>query len=91
MLIFAKHIVFDITVCAHQYVWDYLIPSHQSVEKGSAIALDHLHLKPFIQMELRLGEGSGATLAMPFIDAAHAMYNRMGRMEDNGMDLPSPA
>jgi nicotinate-nucleotide--dimethylbenzimidazole phosphoribosyltransferase len=72
-------------------VWDYLIPSHQSVEKGSAIALDHLHLKPFIQMELRLGEGSGATLAMPFIDAAHAMYNRMGRMEDNGMDLPSPA
>ncbi|MDW6005203.1 nicotinate-nucleotide--dimethylbenzimidazole phosphoribosyltransferase [Vibrio mangrovi] len=71
-------------------VWDYLIPSHVSAEKGAAIALEYLRLKPFIHMELRLGEGSGAALAMPFIDAAHAIYHRMGKMEENGIDLPGP-
>ena len=72
-------------------VWDYLIPSHESAEKGAIIALEHLRLKPFIRMGLRLGEGSGATLAMPFIDAAHAMINRMGSMQNDGVELPEPA
>ncbi len=72
-------------------VWDYLIPSHESAEKGAVIALEYLKLKPFIHMGLRLGEGSGATLAMPFIDAAHAMVNRMGTMGNDGVDLPNPA
>ncbi|MBF9002601.1 nicotinate-nucleotide--dimethylbenzimidazole phosphoribosyltransferase [Vibrio nitrifigilis] len=71
-------------------VWDYLIPSHRSAEKGASLALEELQLKPFIDMEMRLGEGSGAVLAMPFIDAAHAMYNRMAKMEDNGLELPKP-
>ena len=71
-------------------VWDYLIPSHRSAEKGAEMVLEQLQLSPFIDMELRLGEGSGAVLAMPFIDAAHAMYNRMGKMEDNGLELPKP-
>lgn len=72
-------------------VWDYLIPSHESAEKGAGIALEYLKLKPFIHMDLRLGEGSGATLAMPFIDAAHAMMNRMGSMQNDGVVLPQPA
>ncbi len=71
-------------------VWDYLIPSHESAEKGAVIALEYLKLKPFLHMGLRLGEGSGATLAMPLIDAAHAMVNRMGTMGNDGVDLPSP-
>lgn len=71
-------------------VWDYLVPSHESAEKGAVIALEYLKLKPFLHMGLRLGEGSGATLAMPFIDAAHAMVNRMGTMGNDGVDLPSP-
>ena len=71
-------------------MWDYLIPSHRSAEKGASLALEELQLKPFIDMEMRLGEGSGAVLAMPFIDAAHAMYNRMAKMEDNGLELPKP-
>lgn len=69
----------------------YLIPSHLSAEKGSQLALDYLALTPFIHMGLRLGEGSGAALAMPFIDAAHAMYHRMGSMEENGVELPQPS
>ncbi len=72
-------------------VWDYIIPSHQSAEKGAAVALDYLELKPFIHMGLRLGEGSGATLAMPFIDIIHSMYNRMGKMKNNGVELPRPS
>ncbi len=71
-------------------VWDYLIPSHLSAEKGAALALAHLKLKPFIDMQLRLGEGSGAALAMPFIDAAHAMMTRMGTMAHHGVPLPNP-
>ncbi len=69
----------------------YLVPSHQSAEKGAAVALAHLKLRPYIHMNLRLGEGSGAALAMPFIDAAHAMYHRMCTIQDNGVELPEPA
>lgn len=43
----------------------YLIPSHLSAEKGARIALSHLGLEPYLNMEMRLGEGSGAALAMP--------------------------
>ncbi|SDH20145.1 nicotinate-nucleotide-dimethylbenzimidazole phosphoribosyltransferase [Vibrio xiamenensis] len=68
----------------------YLIASHLSAEKGASLALNYLQLQPFIDMQLRLGEGSGAALAMPFIDAAHAMVNRMGTMEKHGVPLPSP-
>jgi nicotinate-nucleotide--dimethylbenzimidazole phosphoribosyltransferase len=71
--------------------WHYLVPSHHSAEKGSQLALAHLDLKPFIHLELRLGEGSGAAMAMPFIDAACAMVQRMGRMADNHVELPRPA
>ena len=71
--------------------WHYLVPSHHSAEKGSQLALAHLDLKPFIHLELRLGDGSGAAMAMPFIDAACAMVQRMGRMADNHVELPRPA
>ncbi|MCC7763894.1 nicotinate-nucleotide--dimethylbenzimidazole phosphoribosyltransferase, partial [Klebsiella pneumoniae] len=41
----------------------YLIPSHLSAEKGAQIALDALGLRPYLDMDMRLGEGSGAALA----------------------------
>ncbi len=72
-------------------VWDYLIPSHRSAEKGSAVALKALNLTPYLEMDLRLGEGSGAVLAMPLVDAAHAMMNRMGSLAQNGLNLQSPS
>ncbi|WP_252866546.1 nicotinate-nucleotide--dimethylbenzimidazole phosphoribosyltransferase, partial [Shigella sonnei] len=58
----------------------YLIPSHLSAEKGARIALSHLGLEPYLNMEMRLGEGSGAALAMPIIEAACAIYNNMGEL-----------
>lgn len=72
-------------------VRDYLIPSHLSAEKGAIIALNHLQLEPYLQMDMRLGEGSGAALAMHLVDAACAMYNNMGSLAESNIELPTSA
>lgn len=72
-------------------VWHYLLPSHLSAEKGSCVALAHMDLKPFLQLEMRLGEGSGAAIAMQIIDSACSMYQRMGKLADDNLVLPTPA
>ncbi|EJV7176079.1 nicotinate-nucleotide--dimethylbenzimidazole phosphoribosyltransferase [Escherichia sp. 93.1518] len=66
----------------------YLIPSHLSAEKGARIALAHLELEPYLNMEMRLGEGSGAALAMPIIEAACTIYNNMGELAASNIILP---
>jgi len=68
---------------------DYLIPSHRSAEKGTTIALAHLDLRPYLDMEMRLGEGSGAALAMSLVDAACAMYHNMGTLAASDITLPT--
>lgn len=67
----------------------YLIPSHLSAEKGARIALAALGLEPYLSMEMRLGEGSGAALAMPLVDAACAIYNQMGTLAGSNIVLPA--
>ncbi|HXW47784.1 MAG TPA: nicotinate-nucleotide--dimethylbenzimidazole phosphoribosyltransferase [Streptosporangiaceae bacterium] len=47
-----------------------LIAGHRSVEPGHAVALDHLGLRPLVDLELRLGEGTGALLALPIVQSA---------------------
>ncbi|HIB5605677.1 TPA: nicotinate-nucleotide--dimethylbenzimidazole phosphoribosyltransferase, partial [Klebsiella pneumoniae] len=69
----------------------YLIPSHLSAEKGAQIALDALGLRPYLDMDMRLGEGSGAALAMHLLDAASAMYNQMGTLAQSNIVLPDSA
>ncbi len=66
----------------------YLIPSHLSAEKGARIALDHLGLEPYLNMGMRLGEGSGAALAMQLVDAACGIYNKMGTLAASNISLP---
>ncbi|MFL4398296.1 nicotinate-nucleotide--dimethylbenzimidazole phosphoribosyltransferase [Citrobacter portucalensis] len=66
----------------------YLIPSHFSAEKGARTALAHLELDPYLNMGMRLGEGSGVALAMPIIEAACAMYNNMGQLAASNIVLP---
>lgn len=51
-------------------VKDYLIASHCSVEKGHKIILDYIGLKPIFDLNLRLGEGTGAALGINLADAA---------------------
>lgn len=67
----------------------YLIPSHLSAEKGAKIALQHLDLRPYLDLEMRLGEGSGAALAMNLVDAACAVYHNMGTLKDSDIVLPN--
>lgn len=68
-------------------VKNYCIPSHCSAEKGSRRALDHLGLTPYLYLDLRLGEGSGAALAMSIVSAAGAMYGQMGVLAESGISL----
>lgn len=58
------------------------IAAHRSVEPGHAIALEHLGLTPFLEWNLRLGEGTGALLLMPLLDAAVMMVTRMATLAD---------
>lgn len=55
----------------------YLIPSHLSEEPGAKIAAELLGLEPMLHMNMRLGEGSGAALAFPILDAACSMITNM--------------
>ncbi|CAM3977029.1 nicotinate-nucleotide--dimethylbenzimidazole phosphoribosyltransferase [Xenorhabdus thuongxuanensis] len=68
---------------------DYCIPSHMSAEKGTKLALQYLNLQPYLDLDLRLGEGSGAAMAMSLIDAACSMYCHMGKLASSGISLPA--
>jgi nicotinate-nucleotide--dimethylbenzimidazole phosphoribosyltransferase len=55
----------------------YLIFSHRSVEQGHRLVLDALEAPPLLDLDLRLGEGSGAALALPVLRLACALHNGM--------------
>jgi nicotinate-nucleotide--dimethylbenzimidazole phosphoribosyltransferase len=55
----------------------YLFAGHRSSEPGATVALEHLGLEPLIDLELRLGEGSGACLALPILQAAAKITHEM--------------
>ena len=62
-----------------------LIASHRSPEPGHALVLDALGLEPLLDLGLRLGEGSGAALALPLLDAAIAILAEMATFDDAGV------
>ncbi len=68
-------------------VKDYLIPSHQSREKGAQIASQLLGLAPPLDMEMRLGEGSGAALMFNILDAACYMGREMITFDEAGIGV----
>ena len=61
---------------------DYLIASHLSREPGHRIVLDHLGLEPLVNLRMRLGEGTGACLAVTLIHAALKIYREMATFEE---------
>lgn len=67
-------------------VRDYLVPSHASYEIGYQLAMDALGLHPFLQLGMRLGEGSGCPLAFQILDAACAIQNQMATFDQAGID-----
>jgi nicotinate-nucleotide--dimethylbenzimidazole phosphoribosyltransferase len=63
----------------------YLIASHRSVEAGHRLVLQALGKKPLLDLDLRLGEGTGAALAMMLVDAAVAIAGEMATFESAGV------
>ncbi len=61
---------------------EYLIASHLSREPGHRIVLDHLRLDPLLDLRMRLGEGTGACLAVTLIHAALKIYAEMATFEE---------
>lgn len=66
-------------------VADYMILSHQSAEPGHLTAIKHIQKEPLIQLNLRLGEGTGAAVAFPVLQSAVNMINEMATFEGAGV------
>jgi nicotinate-nucleotide--dimethylbenzimidazole phosphoribosyltransferase len=64
---------------------DFCIASHRSRERGHAVALQELGLKPLFDLDLRLGEASGAALALPLVEAATRMISEMLTFAEAGV------
>ena len=62
-----------------------LIAGHRSSEPGHHIALTHLGLRPLLELEMRLGEGSGAALAIPLVRAAAHVISDMATFDEAGV------
>ena len=67
------------------FVRDYIICAHASVEPGHAALFDHLQRKPLLQLNMRLGEGTGAALAMNVVEAAVAVLTEVATFSEAGV------
>jgi nicotinate-nucleotide--dimethylbenzimidazole phosphoribosyltransferase len=63
----------------------YLFAGHQSEEPGHRVLLEYIGLKPILSLNMRVGEGTGAVLAMPIIESAMALYNEMATFSSAGV------
>jgi len=66
---------------------DFMVFAHQSHEQGHRLMLEHLKAKPLLDLQLRLGEGTGAALALPLLQSAAAFYNNMASLESTAIDI----
>ena len=69
----------------HPATLQYCVFSHRSQERGHRLQLEHLGARPLLDMDLRLGEGTGAALAWPLVRAACAFLNEMASFESAGV------
>jgi nicotinate-nucleotide--dimethylbenzimidazole phosphoribosyltransferase len=67
------------------HVSAYLLASHQSQEIGHKHLLERLGLRPYLNLDLRLGEGSGAALFLPVVDATTDILKDMATFESAGV------
>lgn len=66
-------------------VKDYMIAAHSSVEKGHKIILDHIGLNPLLDLDLRLGEGTGAALGISIVEAGVKILTQMATFKSAGV------
>jgi nicotinate-nucleotide--dimethylbenzimidazole phosphoribosyltransferase len=69
-------------------VRDFLFAAHRSVEVGHRVVLERLGLDPLLDLQLRLGEGTGAALAMRLLEDALAIHSEMATFESAGVSGP---
>lgn len=74
-----------IAYCINPAVKDYIFASHNSVERGHKKALEFMGLKPLLDLNLRLGEGTGAAVAMTIIEAGLKIYREMATFDEAGV------
>ncbi|MGH9135997.1 MAG: nicotinate-nucleotide--dimethylbenzimidazole phosphoribosyltransferase, partial [Acidimicrobiales bacterium] len=86
-------LVDGVIACASLLVAERMVPGvvercvvgHRSSEPGASIALDALGLEPVLDLELRLGEGTGACLALPVVEAASRLLGEMATFDSAGV------
>jgi len=67
------------------YSAGYVIAGHRSTEPGARIVLRSLELEPLLDLDMRLGEGTGGLLAVPLVQAAARMLAEMATLEELGI------
>ncbi|MHB8918788.1 MAG: nicotinate-nucleotide--dimethylbenzimidazole phosphoribosyltransferase [Desulfocucumaceae bacterium] len=67
---------------------EYMIAAHRSMEYGHQFMLEELGLNPLLDLNLRLGEGTGAALAMNIVESAAQVICKMLTFEDAGVNGP---
>ena len=71
-------------------VTDYMVFTHRSAEAGHRLMLIHLQAQPLLDMEMRLGEGTGALVAWPLVQSAALLLNEMASFESAGVSQATP-
>jgi len=69
----------------HPHVRDYIFAAHESVEIGHRFMLERIGARPILDLDFRLGEGTGAALAMGLIEAGVKVLKEMATFEQAGV------
>jgi nicotinate-nucleotide--dimethylbenzimidazole phosphoribosyltransferase len=88
LLLIDGFIVTSALLVAHRLapaILDYCVFAHRSDEAGHRVQLAHLNAEPLVQLDLRLGEGTGAALVYPLVQAAVNFLNEMASFESAGV------
>ena len=64
---------------------DYMVFCHRSAERGHHLLLAHLKARPLLDLDMRLGEGTGALLAWPLVQSAALLMNEMASFDSAGV------
>jgi nicotinate-nucleotide--dimethylbenzimidazole phosphoribosyltransferase len=74
-----------IAVALKSRIKEYLFASHQSVEVGHKFMWEYIGQNPILNLSMRLGEGTGAALAMSIIEAAVKIMDEMATFTEAGV------
>src|SRR5882762_4087575 len=87
MLVLVDGFTVAVTLAAQldRHVLDYCVFAHCSAEHAHRALLAHLGVEPLLNLDMRLGEGTGAAMALPLVRAAIALLTEMATFEDAGV------